>query len=129
MSLSVWSWWAMDVFTMISSRMETGVLTAQYILRNITLITYMIPVGITLSAQIMVGNNIGANKVSVAKVYGLMFFKTTLIWALCTVTILVVFRNLILGVFTSDQSVIDLIKSVYPLIMMYVLFDCVQGVG
>ncbi len=129
MSLSVWSWWAMDVFTMISSRMETGVLTAQYILRNITLLTFMIPVGITMSSQIMVGNNIGANKVSVAKVYALMCFKTAVIWALCTVAILVVFRTFILGVFTGDQSVIDIITSVYPLIMMYVLFDCVQCVG
>jgi multidrug resistance protein, MATE family len=103
MSLSVWSWWAMDVFTMISSYMEAGILTAQYILRNITLLTFMIPVGITTSSQIMVGNNIGANRVPVAKVYALMCFKTAVIWALCTIAILLVFRPYILGVFTGDH--------------------------
>ena len=102
MSLSVWSWWAMDVFTMISSYMEAGVLTAQYILRNITLLTFMIPVGITTSSQIMVGNNVGANRVPVAKVYALMCFKTAVIWAVCTIVILLIFRPYILGVFTGD---------------------------
>jgi Na+-driven multidrug efflux pump len=28
MSLSVWSWWAMDIFTVISSYMSVGILTA-----------------------------------------------------------------------------------------------------
>jgi multidrug resistance protein, MATE family len=119
----------MDVFTMISSYMTAGVLTAQYILRNITLLTFMIPVGITTSSQIMVGNNIGADRVPVAKVYALMCFKTAVIWALCTISILLFFRGLIMGVFTSDQAVIDIITGVYPLILTFVLFDCVQCVG
>lgn len=89
----------------------------------------MIPVGITMSSQIMVGNNIGANRVPVARVYALMCFKTAVIWALCTIAILVVFRPLILGVFTGNQSVIDIITSIYPLVMIYVIFDCVQCVG
>ena len=87
---------------MISSYMEAGVLTAQYILRNITLLTFMMPVGIMTSSQIMVGNNIGANRVPVAKVYALMCFKTAAIWAFCTITILLVFRPYILGVFTGN---------------------------
>jgi len=28
MSLSIWSWWAMDIFTMIATEMEPGILTA-----------------------------------------------------------------------------------------------------
>jgi Na+-driven multidrug efflux pump len=50
----------------------------------------------------MVGNNIGADRVPVAKVYAIMCFKTAVIWALCTIFILLVFRPYILGVFTGD---------------------------
>ncbi len=107
MSLSVWSWWAMDIFTVISSYMAIGVLTAQYILRNVTLLTFMIPVGIMMSSQIIVGNNIGANKVGVAKLYAYMCFKTAVIWGFCTILILLIFRPYILGLFTTDPIVID----------------------
>ena len=51
MSLSVWSWWAMDVFTLIASNMgDSNILTAQYIMRNVALLTFMIPVGIMISS-------------------------------------------------------------------------------
>ena len=102
MSLSVWSWWALDAFTIIASYMDPASLTAQHIIRNITLFTFMIPVGITIASQIMVGNNIGANKVAVAKAYSFMCFKTAVIWALCTIALLIIFRPYFLGIFTSD---------------------------
>lgn len=44
-------------------------LTAQTIIRNITLLTFMIPVGIMVAATILVGNNVGAKKIEVAKAY------------------------------------------------------------
>jgi multidrug resistance protein, MATE family len=51
MSLMVWSWWAMDVFTLIASNMgDSNLLSAQHILRNVTLLTFMIPVGIMISS-------------------------------------------------------------------------------
>ena len=68
MSLSVWSWWAMDVFTIIAANIPDSppeIVNAQHIMRTMTLLTFMIPVGIVVSATILVGNNIGANKVKV----------------------------------------------------------------
>jgi Na+-driven multidrug efflux pump len=69
MSLSVWSWWAMDVFTLIASYMTEKELSTQTIMRNITLLTFMIPCGIQIAAGILVGNNIGANKIILGKAY------------------------------------------------------------
>jgi multidrug resistance protein, MATE family len=102
MSLSIWAWWAMDIFTLIATEMPAGNLTAQHIMRNITLLTFMIPVGIMASAGIMVGNNIGANKVATAKAYGMMCFKTGLIWALCTIALLTLFKGPFTGLFSSE---------------------------
>ncbi len=107
MSLSVWSWWAMDVFTLIASNMgDSNILTAQHIMRNIVLLTFMIPVGIMISSQVMVGNNIGANKVATAKAYGVMCFKTAIIWALITVLLLILFKGPFTGLFSGDPLIL-----------------------
>lgn len=65
-SLGIWAWWAFDVFTLIASYMSIDDLAAQTVLRNIGLITFMIPVGIAVSAIILVGNMIGAGKIEAA---------------------------------------------------------------
>lgn len=115
----------MDIFTLIASYMESNILTAQHIMRNITLLTFMIPVGITISSQIMVGNNIGANKVSVAKVYGLMGFKLGLIWSFFTIALLLIFKDPFNRLFSNDDTVLSIITVAYPVMLTYVFIDCI----
>jgi Na+-driven multidrug efflux pump len=94
MSLSVWSWWAMDVFTIIAANIPNEpdeVVNAQHIMRTMTLLTFMIPMGIVVSATIIVGNNIGANKVAIGKAYALTCVKTAAVWAIVTIFLLVTF--------------------------------------
>jgi MATE family multidrug resistance protein len=119
----------MDVFTLMASNMEESVLPAQHIMRNITLLTFMIPVGIMSSTQIMVGNNIGANKIPVAKAYAKTGVKTACIWALSTVLLLIIIRKPFVGVFSEDDSVKAIIWTAFPLMLVYVFVDCVQCVG
>ena len=85
----------------------------------------MIPVGIMTSSGIMVGNNIGANKVAIAKAYGLMCFKTGLLWAFCTIVLLILFKNPFTGLFSSEQKILDIISTAYPIMLTYVLIDCI----
>lgn len=94
-------------------------------MRNITLLTFMIPVGIMASSGIMVGNNIGANKVATAKAYGYLCFKSALIWALCTIALLLIFKGPFTGLFSSEQAILDIITTAYPIMLIYVLIDCV----
>jgi multidrug resistance protein, MATE family len=58
--LGVWGWWAFDIFTLIASYMSVESIAAQTVLRNIALLFFMIPVGISQSTSLLVGNNIGA---------------------------------------------------------------------
>ena len=85
----------------------------------------MIPVGIMTSAGIMVGNNLGANKVATAKAYGMMCFKTGLLWALCTILLLTLFKGPFTGLFSSEQKILDIITTAYPIMLTYVLIDCI----
>ena len=67
MFLGIWSWWAFDVFTFISSYMSPEALAAQTILRNISLFFFMIPVGLSIPTAVLIGNNIGAMNIPAAK--------------------------------------------------------------
>lgn len=72
MSLGIWSWWAFDVFTLIASYMSIEALAAQSILRNISLLFFMVPVGLSISTGILVGNNIGAMHLEAAVYFARM---------------------------------------------------------
>ncbi len=60
----------------------------------------MIPLGIQISASILTGNNIGANKITVAKIYAQMFIKTAAFWAMGTTILLVLLRETFTSIFT-----------------------------
>lgn len=85
----------------------------------------MIPVGITISSQVMVGNNIGANKVSVAKVYGFMGFKLGVIWSFFTIALLLILKSPLPGLFSNDDTVLSIISTAYPVMLTYVFIDCI----
>ncbi|TNV79517.1 hypothetical protein FGO68_gene531 [Halteria grandinella] len=132
MSLSVWSWWAMDVFTIIAANIPDSppeIVNAQHIMRTMTLLTFMIPVGIVVSATILVGNNIGANKVKVGQAYALCCVKAAVMWAAMTILLLITFQDAFISRYTTDPTVRNFILAAYPVMLCYVLFDCVQCVG
>ena len=68
--------------------MSVDDLAAQTVLRNIGLLAYMIPVGIAQAASIMVGNNIGAKKITAGMVYAKMCVLTSIIWGVGSVLVL-----------------------------------------
>jgi len=65
--LKVMAWWAFDVFTQLASFLSVSELGGQTILRNIGLFTYMIPVGLSTSANALTGRYIGKDVVFLAK--------------------------------------------------------------
>ena len=55
-------WWAFDVFTQIAAFSSKENLAAQAIMRNIGLYTFMIPNGLSSSANYFVGSYSGMGK-------------------------------------------------------------------
>ena len=128
-SLGIWSWWAFDIFTLIASYMTIDDLAAQTVLRNIGLLTYMIPVGLAISSTVFVGNFIGANNLPAAKLYAKMNTISAFIWALASVLFINLLQGQVIGIFSSSPSVNELILKAFNIISVFVFFDCVQGVG
>ena len=46
---------------------------------------FMVPVGIAIATNVLVGNNIGAYRIDVAKFYAKMCFLAGFVWAIASV--------------------------------------------
>lgn len=99
-------------------------LSAQTVLRNIGLLTFMIPVGLSISSTILVGNMIGANNVKGARKYAEMCTLSAHLWALASVIVINVLQSSVIGIFSSSPSVNALIEKAYNVISVFVFFDC-----
>lgn len=60
--MGLWGWIAFDIFTLIASYLTINIVSAQTILRSLGLFTFMIPIGFSTAASILIGTNIGAEK-------------------------------------------------------------------
>ena len=113
------------MFTLIASYMSVDDLAAQTVLRNIGLITFMIPVGIAISGIILVGNNIGSKNIEAAITYAKYCTLTGFIWAFASVLVINLAQTPIIGVFSSSPTVNDKIQQAFAVISIFVFFDCV----
>ena len=65
--MGVWGWWAFDIFTLICSYLAIEVISAQTVMRSLGLLTFMIPVGVSMSSGILIGQNIGSGNIRAIK--------------------------------------------------------------
>ena len=93
------------------------------------MVLFMIPVGIMIATNVLVGNNIGAFKIETAKFYAKMCFLSGLIWALASVIAVALLKWPLIDVFTADEDVKDKIAYAIPILNIFIFFDCLQGVG
>eukprot|EP00347_Sterkiella_histriomuscorum_P000062 403377332 len=129
MTMIIWTWWAFDMFTFMSSFMTTSVMAAQTVCRNITLMFYMIPVGLSQATSISVGNMIGKRNLQGAKTYALWCTITASAWGILSVLTMVIFGNMIILFFSEQEEVRSLVQKAFVLIGFYIFFECIQCIG
>jgi Na+-driven multidrug efflux pump len=93
MSIKVMSWWAFDIFTYFAASLRVEQLAAQAILKNIGLLSFMIPVGLTGASTFIIGYYVGKGKADIAKKASTMSFLMTLSWSFISVLVLHIFRE------------------------------------
>jgi MATE family multidrug resistance protein len=98
------------------------------VLRNIALLFFMIPVGISSSTYLLVGNNIGACDLIRGKFYSKMCLITGVIWSVLSVLAMKLLKSPLIYMFSSSEAVNVQILDVYFLLTVFVFFDCLQCV-
>ena len=59
MLLSIWGWWAFDIFTLMATYIGATEAGSQTIMRSIGLLTFMMPAGFSGGCGILLGKSIG----------------------------------------------------------------------
>lgn len=127
--LKVMGWWAFDVFTLLASQLDQRSIAAQTILRNIGLFTYMIPVGLSSSINFFTGKYIGKNRVDLAHQMSNYTMYVTYVWSFAISLLLWLLEDSVMHFYTDSVPVIAAMKPAWLVILVFVLFDCVQGVA
>lgn len=121
-------WWGYDFLSVMAGWIGVDELAACVVMFQVYVMAFMNSLGITYASVNMIGAALGENRVNTARTY----IKATILFGLfCTSLIclfLWVLRYQIMGLFTSDQEVIDLAMEAYPFYLLVLFADLMQGV-
>lgn len=88
----------------------------------------MLPVGISSACSTLVGNSVGEGSSDRA----IQYYKTCMVFCLILaavqVMILFVFQEDIILFYTTQADISEQMSLAWPVLMVFVVFDCTQGV-
>jgi Na+-driven multidrug efflux pump len=123
--LRVMAWWAFDIFTQLAATLPKNYLSGQTILRNIGLFTFMLPAGLSGASTVLVGKQIGKNRIDMAT--RMYYIIKTVTYTLSSAQVVAVwfFEKQIIGFYTKDKEIYDAIQPAWWVIVIFVFFDSV----
>ncbi len=113
--------------TIMMSVYSTAVISAHQVAMNFTSLLYMIPLSIAMGVTILVGHEVGAKKYQDAKVYSWLGVCTAVAFSFVSVSILIIFREAIAGIYTNDSEVINLAVQFFFFAALFQLSDAIQA--
>lgn len=121
--MSVWGWWAFDIFTLMATYLGRTVTAAQTIMRSIGLLTFMFPVGFAAGCGILVGNSIGAKKPKLA----MQFYRVSLAASTAIAGVQIVALHYAKSpfhtLFTDQEAVKAQLSLAWPVLLLFTFFD------
>ena len=113
--------------TLLMSVYTTQVISAHQIAMNFTSLLYMIPLSISMGATILVGHEIGANRIKDAKTYSWLSVAAAVVFSFISASILLIFREPIASLYTEDQVVVKLTVQFFIYAALFQLSDAIQA--
>ncbi|KAK3742751.1 hypothetical protein QZH41_018960 [Actinostola sp. cb2023] len=134
-------WWTFEVGTFLMGKLSISpklavtdfkfgedALAAHGVLLQVVGLTFMFPLGISIAASVLVGNYLGANNPSNAKLVTKLSIALTILCASIVVVFGINAKYYIAMAFSDNKNVIDLIVETIPLICLFTVLDGIQGV-
>jgi multidrug resistance protein, MATE family len=113
--------------TLLMSDYSTNVIAAHQAAINFASFLYMIPLSISMALTIVVGFEVGAGRLKDAKTYSYMGVLIALILAVLYGILLLLFKNELAIIYTSDEEVLRLIGHFLLYAVFFQLSDAVQA--
>ncbi|MEZ7173156.1 MATE family efflux transporter [Sporosarcina sp. OR05] len=116
-----------SVVTLLMSGYTTETISAHQIALNFTSLLYMIPLSISMGATILIGQAVGARKMKTAKQYSFLAVGLAVLFSFISIVILLVFRQPIASLYTTDQTIIELAVHFFVFAAFFQLSDAIQA--
>lgn len=112
-------WWAFEILIFLAGIIGVREQAAMIIIFQVLTQTYMINLGMQESSTALIGNQIGAMNIPLAKRYAKIIFCETVAIGILVSILLFTLRERIVGIFTSDPALTSLCLSVFPFYCIY----------
>lgn len=120
---------AFYAIALLMGRLGTIQVAGHQVAINLASLTFMVPLGISSAAAVLVGNAVGRADPTGAKRSG----RTALICAAafmsCTALIFLLIPGFLAGLYTTDPAVLAVAVSLIPVAGVFQVFDGLQAVG
>lgn len=112
----------------LAGRLNPIALAAHQIAISIASVSYMIPLGISSAAAVMVGHAIGAGDPAAARRRGFIAINIGIVVALGAAVLFWLWPLSILGIYTRDHRILSVAAKLLGIAAIFQLFDSVQTV-
>lgn len=113
--------------TLMMSTYSTAVISAHQIALNFTSLLYMVPLSISFGATVLVGYEVGAKRFKDARTYSWLSVSSAVLFSFFSACILFFFREQIAGIYTTDETVIQLTIQFFLYAALFQLSDAIQA--
>ncbi|NXB03047.1 S47A2 protein, partial [Cnemophilus loriae] len=120
-------WWTYEIGSFLIGLLSVVELSVQSIIYEVSVVAFMIPLGLGTAASVQVGNALGAGDVKAAKRSSTTSLICTGVFCVIVGAILASTRNVLGYIFTKDKEIIDLVAWVMPIYVVFHLFEAMTG--
>ncbi|RSK52811.1 MATE family efflux transporter [Bacillus canaveralius] len=115
------------VVTILLSRFDITTIASYQSALNIVSFLYMIPISISIALTVLVGFEVGARRYQDAKIYSWMGIALSVLIALCTGLMVIIFRYEVAGVYSNEAAVIALTAHFLIYALFFQISDAIQA--
>jgi MATE family multidrug resistance protein len=122
-------WWAFEISSLMCGILPTATiaLAGQSILLTLISLSFMIPLGISVTSSLRVGANLGSQQPEQAKMSARIAVCLAFLIGLVNMVIFLLLRNHLARIFTNDAKIIKIVSDVLPLVAVFQILDCLNG--
>ncbi|KAM6049200.1 multidrug and toxin extrusion protein 1-like isoform 2-T2 [Chlamydotis macqueenii] len=120
-------WWTYEIGSFLIGLLSVVELSAQSIIYEVSVVAFMIPLGLSTGASVQVGNALGAGDVETAKRASTTSLLCTGMFCIAVGAILAAAKDVLGYIFTSEKEIVDLVAWVMPVYVVFHVFEATCG--
>jgi MATE family multidrug resistance protein len=114
--------------TLLLGQFGAAIVASHNIAMNLNAVFFMPPMALGMAATIRIGFRVGANEISDARTTALIAFLTTSVVAIGGAILIFLFKEVLVGVYTTEPAVIELSVTLLLFVVFFLFFDATQSV-